>query len=41
MIRRALAVIALFAALTALMTWPQARWLGSRATPHQDVFFNM
>jgi len=41
MIRRALAVIALFAALTALMTWPQVRWLGSRATPHQDVFFNM
>ena len=41
MIRRSLVVIALFVALTAIMTWPQVRWLGSRATPHQDVFFNM
>ena len=23
------------------MTWPQARYLASQATPHQDVFFNM
>jgi hypothetical protein len=37
----ALAVIAFFAALTAIMTWPQARHLASQATPHQDVFFNM
>jgi len=32
---------AVFAALTALMTWPQVLYLGSRATPHQDVYFNM
>lgn len=37
----ALAVIALFAALTAIVTWPQVRYLASQATPHQDVFFNM
>jgi hypothetical protein len=38
---RALVLIALFAALTAVMTWPQARYLASRATPHHDVYFNM
>jgi hypothetical protein len=38
---RALAIVALFAALAAIATWPQVRYLGSRATPHQDVFFNM
>ena len=32
---------ALFAALTVVMTWPQALHLGSRAMPHQDVYFNM
>jgi hypothetical protein len=32
---------AVFAALTALMTWPQVLYLGSRATPHQDIYFNM
>ena len=36
-----LAVTGLFALLTVAMTWPQALYLGSRATPHQDVYFNM
>ena len=36
-----LAVAGLFALLTAAMTWPQALHLGSRATPHHDVYFNM
>ena len=34
-------VVAIFAALTMVMTWPQVLHLGSRATPHQDVYFNM
>jgi hypothetical protein len=33
--------LALFALLTVLMTWPQARALATEATPHQDVYFNM
>jgi hypothetical protein len=33
--------LALFAALTALMTWPLAAHLASLAPPHQDVYFNM
>jgi hypothetical protein len=33
--------IGLFALLTVVMTWPQARVLGTEATPHQDVYFNM
>ena len=33
--------IALFALLTVVMTWPQARVLSTQATPHQDVYFNM
>jgi len=33
--------IALFALLTVVMTWPQARVLAIEATPHQDVYFNM
>jgi hypothetical protein len=36
-----LGVVALFVVLTVVMTWPQARYLSSRATPHQDVYFNM
>jgi hypothetical protein len=36
-----LAVAGLFAFLTAAMTWPQAIHLGSRASPHHDVYFNM
>lgn len=36
-----LGALGLFALLTVAMTWPQARYLSSRATPHQDVFFNM
>jgi hypothetical protein len=36
-----LAILALFIALTAVMTWPQVLSLSSRATPHQDVYFNM
>jgi hypothetical protein len=38
---RSLGVVAAFAALTALMTWPQVAQLSSHATPHQDVHFNM
>ena len=38
---RRLAVSGLFALLTMAMTWPQTAYLGSRATPHQDVYFNM
>jgi hypothetical protein len=38
---RWLVVSGLFALLTVVMTWPQALYLGSRATPHQDVYFNM
>jgi hypothetical protein len=38
---RAAAVLGLFALLTVAATWPQALYLSSRATPHQDVFFNM
>ena len=33
--------IGLFALLTVLMTWPQARVIRTEATPHQDVYFNM
>ena len=38
---RWLALSGCFALLTVVMTWPQALYLGSRATPHQDVYFNM
>jgi len=38
---RLLGPFALFTALTVFMTWPQALHLGSQATQHQDVFFNM
>ena len=38
---RHLAPVALFALLTAVMTWPQAANLGTRAADHQDVYFNM
>src|SRR3954453_335150 len=40
-IARRLAPVALFAALTAVMTWPQVTNLGTRAAEHQDVYFNM
>jgi hypothetical protein len=33
--------ILLFAALAAVMTWPQVAHLGTRALEHQDVYFNM
>ena len=36
-----LRVVAVFAGLTALMTWPQVAQLTTHATPHQDVYFNM
>lgn len=36
-----LAPVALFALLTAAMTWPQVAKLGTAAEPHQDVYFNM
>jgi hypothetical protein len=38
---RVLAPVALFVALTAVMTWPQVTRLGTMATDHQDVYFNM
>lgn len=34
-------VVALFALLTVVMTWPQAARLSSSAREHHDVFFNM
>jgi hypothetical protein len=40
-IARRLAPVALFALLTAVMTWPQVTRLASEATDHQDVYFNM
>ena len=36
-----LVVLGFFALLTVAMTWPQTLYLSSRATPHQDVYFNM
>ena len=39
--RQAIAALALFAALTALMTWPMAARVGTDAPPHHDVYFNM
>ena len=36
-----LGLAGLFVVLTVAATWPQARYLGSQATPHQDVYFNM
>lgn len=36
-----LLVCGLFALLMVVATWPQAQHLATRATPHQDVFFNM
>jgi hypothetical protein len=36
-----LVALALFTALTALMTWPQVRHLGTHAADHHDVYFNM
>jgi hypothetical protein len=39
--RQCLGVAGLFVLLTVAATWPQARYLGSQATPHQDVYFNM
>lgn len=38
---KALRPVLLFTLLTAVMTWPQAAHIGSRALDHQDVFFNM
>jgi hypothetical protein len=33
--------VGLFALLTAMMTWPQVAHLGTHASNHEDVFFNM
>ena len=38
---RLAAVAVLFIGLTAVMTWPQVEYLGTRARQHQDVYFNM
>jgi hypothetical protein len=35
------AVTLLFVALTAIMTWPQIEYLGTRGKEHQDVYFNL
>ncbi|MEN3337137.1 MAG: hypothetical protein V7647_813 [Acidobacteriota bacterium] len=40
-VARQLAAIALFTLLTAIMTWPQVKNLGTEASDHQDVYFNM
>lgn len=40
-ITAAMGIPSLFVAFTAVMTWPQAVYLASRATQHQDVYFNM
>ncbi len=39
--RRAAGAALFFAALTAVLTWPQARRIGAAAVAHQDVYFNM
>jgi hypothetical protein len=39
--RSTLAALVLFTGLTVLMTWPQARQLGTHAADHHDVYFNM
>ena len=38
---RTLGVVLLFAAMTIVMTWPQARVLATHAREHYDVYFNM
>ncbi|CAN5881687.1 hypothetical protein BH24ACI4_BH24ACI4_12800 [soil metagenome] len=38
---RRVGVTALFAGLTALMTWPQVTVLHTHAWPHHDVYFNL
>ena len=38
---RRLAPVGLFVLLTAIMTWPQVTRLGTEASDHQDVYFNM
>jgi len=35
------AILVLFTALTAVMTWPQARYVATHAADHWDVYFNM
>lgn len=37
----AVGVVAAFAGLAVMMTWPQAQYLSTHAAPHQDVYFNM
>jgi hypothetical protein len=39
--RTLLTPFALYTALTAVMTWPQLRQLGTHAADHHDVYFNM
>jgi hypothetical protein len=39
--RQTLAVTLLFVVLTAVMTWPQVRFLSTHSREHQDVYFNM
>jgi hypothetical protein len=34
-------MLGLFMALAVIMTWPQARYVGTHAIEHQDVYFNM
>jgi hypothetical protein len=38
---RPAALLGLFVALAVVMTWPQARYIATRAIDHQDVYFNM
>jgi hypothetical protein len=39
--KESLSATGLFILLTILMTWPQAKGLGTHAYPHYDVYFNM
>jgi hypothetical protein len=39
--RRVAGAVLFFAAVTAVMTWPQARRMRDAAAAHQDVYFNM
>ena len=38
---RGLLVALGFVVLTAVMTWPQVRFLATRSVEHQDIYFNV
>jgi hypothetical protein len=39
--RRPASIAALFAVLTAVMTWPQVRFMATHSVEHQDIAFNL